>query len=331
MSSATRRYLRRQLERGILEASSRVRSWWSSSRELRLSAQPQRPGASAALLKVPNNNRLGYIQKWSTRYDFWLPRLMSMVSQKWPTEHIVDVGANVGDTLFAARLAGCDVPYVAIEASAQFAQLLRANIAANRKLALDVEVVEALVVGKSTAVEFQVHRKGTGKTTPPGQSAVTAATGGAPRSIRLADLGLSSCSFLKIDTDGFDAYILEGSLPWLQRLQPVIWAETEIGSRASLEVWRSVLAELVSIGYDRYVLFDNEGALCCEGRFDSFGAQCIMDLIAYSFTETERFARGERLKKPIHYFDLALFPTGRAEVQQEFTARVRAGESGTHP
>jgi FkbM family methyltransferase len=280
----------------------------------------------ATAIRVPLQNRLEYIQRWTPLYDFWLPRMMALASQRFPAEVMIDVGANVGDTVLAARLAGCTAPIVAIEASPAFAAILRRNLTDNAALAGETQVIEAIVVGKSKDVEFQMHRTATGLTRPvsPGdgaESSTKAAPGGSPP-VRLDELKIRHCSVLKIDTDGFDAFILDGAMDWLGKIRPIIFAETEVTSEAGVSLWRSVLERLEQRGFARFMLFDNEGGLCSKGTLDASSVQMLADLIAYSHQEAVRFTRGERLKMPEHYFDLALFPTERVSFYDEYLGRV---------
>jgi FkbM family methyltransferase len=279
-------------------------------------------------VRVPLKNRLEYVQRWSPQYDFWLPKLLALASTYFPDEVIVDVGANVGDTVLAARLAGCTSKIVAIEASPSFAATLRENLAANRTIAGETEVVEAVVVGRTANVKFELHGTGTGKT-----ELIESASGGDAgqeskangRVVRLSDLSVAQCSVLKTDTDGFDAFILDGAIDWLGRVLPIIWAETEVTSAHGVELWRSVLTQLRAQGYSRFVLFDNEGAFCCDGMLDATSEAMLGDLISYSYSTARRFAKGQRLKMPINYFDIALFPDSRRAVFSEFMSRVRRG------
>ena len=276
-------------------------------------------------IRVPLQNRLEYIQRWSSLYDYWLPQMIALASQRFPDEVFIDVGANVGDTVLAARLAGCTARAVAIEASPAFAALLRRNLAEHPELTGETQVVEAVVVGKSKNIEFQVHRTATGLTRPASsdgdaQSAAKVADGLAV--VRLDELNIRRCSVLKIDTDGFDAFILDGAMEWLGETRPVIFAETEVTSAEGVPLWRSVLERLWQMGYVRYILFDNEGGLCSHGTLDSNSIRPIGDLIAYSYQEALRFTQGERLKMPVHYFDLALFSTERVPFYDEYSQNV---------
>jgi FkbM family methyltransferase len=293
------------------------------------------PG-SRALLRAPLTNRLQHIQRWSSQYDRWLPILMESVGRKYPDETIVDVGANVGDTVIAGRLAGCQANIVAIEASHKFAHLFRENLASNAHLTGTTTLVEALVIGRSKDVKFEMHRGGTGKT----ELSALSTNANSPfdlgealspaqpvKTVSLDDLKIDRCSLLKIDTDGFDAYILDGGMSWIERTQPIIWAEAEVTSPDAILLWRQVLVALKANGFASLMLFDNEGALCFSGRLDETSIIAAVDLIEYSLREMRNFRISKRLKKPVHYLDIAIFPEARVALWADFDQMVRSANA----
>jgi FkbM family methyltransferase len=327
--------IRRRTEQIWIEFSARLtRVLGRTTKTIWISAPDREPGRETprAALRVPLNNRLDYIQRWSPRYDHWLPILMRLVGAAHPDETIVDIGANVGDTVIAGRLAGCRANMIGIEASHAFAELFRENLRHNEHLPGTTHLVEALVIGRSTNVRFEMHRGGTGKTeigssdadnnTAPAEG-VGGVAGVPVRRVSLEDLRIEACSLLKIDTDGFDAYILDGGMDWIGTTRPIVWAEAEVTEADAVSTWHRVLEEMHLRRYTRVMVFDNEGAMCFSGFLDRTAILAIVDLIEYSRREMRNFILVKRLKKPVHYFDVALFPETRVALWEAFDRQVR--------
>ena len=67
-------------------------------------------------------------------------------------------------------------------------------------------------------------------------------------------------SLLKIDTDGFDFEIIVSSIRFLAKCAPVLFFEYYIGFRAQdEELSLKAITELMRIGYDRFMVWDNFG------------------------------------------------------------------------
>lgn len=233
-------------------------------------------------------------------YDHWLPEAAVLVCGSRPDCVVMDVGANVGDTVARLRRRGVTNPIVAIEASDYYYGILARNGKAFPDQFVNVELVHAFVGNPEHSLVLQ---SGTG-------TAGTRIAEGPQAEVstpvrRLSDLTDAATCLVKIDTDGYDANILAEDIPWLQDQRPVVWAETWIDGVAALEQWRRVLERLRGV-YERFILFDNVGIPVVWGAFAPDKVEIIVRLLGYAWMQHQVAARAGGTSS-IPYYDIALF------------------------
>lgn len=270
-------------------------------------------------LIAPKAHRLDAFREAHPLYDRRLPMLARVLSEADPTGTIIDIGANIGDTVALCRLAGASASMVAIEPSQEYYRLLTANIDRLRPLFDPVRPVNAFVGRATDALGLDEH-DGTARSVTRGE----AASGTVP-TMHLDALGLEHVSLLKVDTDGYDAVILAEHYEYLARMQPVVWAETDISSRAQQDSWRSVLERLQPT-YRDVCVFDNFGFLVAHGQLSAM-TEVILTLIDYARRHKTREPR--RFGEPrIYYLDIALFPERLAGAYAAFLRQMDEAEAG---
>jgi len=164
---------------------------------------------------------------------------------------VIDVGANIGDTAcLAARLvANDDVEFICVEGSEDFLDLLRENTRALR-----AEIVHA-IAGESTAAankKVVTLDVGTSFVADGGSSYETTLDG----IVRGRHIDL-----IKVDTDGYEMQVIRGSKETIKRCSPDLFLEYaphHIRTYGKTEP-RDILKELVSIGYEHALAYDNLG------------------------------------------------------------------------
>lgn len=265
------------------------------------------------LLLAPPEHRLDVYRAANPLYDRRLPLLSRLVSAARPEGLIIDVGANIGDTVALCRMAGCDAPFIAIEPSARYFALLEANRQALPALFKNVRTLRAfigvgaeplsLVEGSGTAHAEIIH---TITNLPASSDAPTLALS------RVTD---QPVSLIKLDTDGYDAAILSASLEFLRSSGAVIWAEAEVHDRADEKRWNQLCTEL-AVSHPHICIFDNFGFLVTHGSVvDKQGT--FLDLLTY--TRRHRAGDVKQLGPPrIYYIDVAFFPTAKVDVYMNF-------------
>jgi len=268
-------------------------------------------------LLSPATHPLARYRKEHPLYDRRLPLLARLVGEASPDQVIVDVGANIGDTIALCRLAGCHAPMIAVEPSAQYWTFLDANVRAQPELFANVRCVNAFIGSPNSQYEL-VEDRGTAHITRSRESSA----GNLPRvpTYSFEMLNGGEVSMIKIDTDGFDAAILKQNLAFLARERPIVWAEADTRDAADAQEWSDALIELTAI-YQWVCVFDNFGFLITRGEL-SQKTQLINDLISY--TRRHKAAPSDAAGEPrIYYLDLAFFPAAREDVYSQFVQNLR--------
>lgn len=175
------------------------------------------------VLQLPLSHNLPIYETWFPGLNDNLARLAQRLHQQQPSMTIVDIGANVGDTMAVIRTR-CPSPILCIEGNPRYFPILSANA---RQFS-DVELAMALVGAEDARVAGRLL-------TNDGTARIVANTGplSGSRALRLRPLPsildehprFAQPRLIKIDTDGYDCQILRSSAQWLALHQPVIFFE----------------------------------------------------------------------------------------------------------
>jgi len=210
--------------------------------------------------------------------------------------HVIDVGANIGDTaILLARFApGAKV--LCIEGDSRFMSDLKCNTAQIS----GVTITEAILSDRSAQVKGEfVAEKGTAH--------VVLREGGSWLQVQtLDDLLMAYPDFscpdvIKIDTDGFEPAILRGAKNVLASSKPVVFYEWHPDCYNMAEEDNISHADfLMDLGYDGFTIFTNRGELLLHVRRPGHD---ILESLA-------QFSHARRRVDNCH-FDVAAFPTER--------------------
>lgn len=241
-------------------------------------------------------------------YERRLPTLARIVSDHAPEAAFIDIGANIGDTIALARLAGARMPAIAIEASLTYCKYLWANVKRSPALFGDLQLVRgyAGAAGASGEVALAAgtgSRPGLGL----GQTVETAPA------VRLTELARDrDVSLVKTDTDGFDQEIIEAELEFLKGKAPILWMEAQTNSPADEANWQTLLVSMAA-QWSKAILFDNFGFAIAAGDTSDLTDRAV-DLMAYARRQRER----PDYTPALYYLDIALFPARFSQVYDEF-------------
>ncbi len=285
-------------------------------------------GGRECSMTVPVEHPIDRFRNGHPLYDRRLPVLARLLGEAEPGSLIVDIGANVGDTVALCRLEGCTLPIVAVEASLTFFKFMIENSRNLRKMFRDVHPVWAFVgrPGDSTAIKLErgtAHQAGS-------QNASSSTIETAPlESIEqiLASLSVpaGALGLVKIDTDGHDQTIILNELEFLRRTKPIVWAEAHISEPGQEAQWREILSGAAGT-WSHLVAFDNYGFAYCAGATADKAESCL-DLISYA--RRHRAQRVEAFgRRPIVYPDVVLFPPRYAAVFEAFCRALPELEGG---
>lgn len=220
-------------------------------------------------------------------YGRRFPALARIVSNQAPKSILIDVGANVGDSIALARLAGARMPAIAITDSLTCAKFIWENI--QRSPAL---------FGKTRLV--------LGSLRAPDRARIGAAAdsgAGRARRVHLADFAAEAdVSLIKTNCNGHDRLIIQSELAFLQKKAPILWMTARTTSKADEVKWQSLLGSTAA-RRSKMILFDDVGFAIAAGNTEELADQTV-NLMAYARRQRER--KGYR--STLDHIEIALFP-----------------------
>lgn len=232
-------------------------------------------------------------------YDELVSRLGNYLREKSGYLTMIDVGANIGDTIVASNNSDSDM-FLAVEANPKFISYLKRNCENMKNL----HVVEAFLTSRiSDKEKFSVlESRGTARISPGGNKEISVRT---LDSIIFENPEYREFNFLKIDTDGHDFRVIDGGKNCISHLMPSILFESDVfDSENYLIDLQKSLSFFGEIGYSLAMVYDNFGNL--------FGAYSLDDLGSL------KFPLFYQLTSPFYYFDILLM---RPELAQDFLER----------
>lgn len=238
-------------------------------------------------IRIPLSHELPFHRKRFPHYAGNLVRIAGYAKGKYPELSVIDIGANIGDSLALLR-EFLDPPVLCIEGDDDYFRLLEENSA--RFPGVEIE---KSFVGDRTVTERLQTKKAHG----------TARLVTSEREIpirTLADIltahpAFSRSKLIKIDTDGYDNFIIRGSLGVLRSMKPVLFFEYDpyllsIQGEEGYGIFR----ELKDAGYCAMLVYDNYGEYLLSTELDAEG---VIEDIHHLFSGR----RGEK------YCDLCVF------------------------
>jgi FkbM family methyltransferase len=202
-------------------------------------------------IKIQFSHPLIQVMELYPDYNFNLPRMISRVGAKYKDLKIIDIGANVGDTVAFIRNYS-DAPILCIDGDPKYLELLKMNVAQFK----DIAICNA-IVGKETKEiqgEYKIER-GTG----------FVAEGNKKTAIRTIENILEefpnfkNSKVVKIDTDGYDTVILKGCSNFLKNVTPVLFFEFDPYLIKNNDDPFSLFAYLKGCGYTYFIFYMNNG------------------------------------------------------------------------
>jgi len=191
------------------------------------------------------------LKKWPN-YSANLPRLASKIKEKYPDLILIDVGANVGDTVALLRK-DCFFPIVCIEGDNEYYHLLSQNI----KQFKEVSIFQHFLGENSKITKATTTKEdGTARITKSNDTI---------KFLRLDKFinthsNFRSAKILKIDTDGYDLKILRGGLNYIKQTKPILFFEYDEVYLSKVEdKGLPTLTKLKDLGYNKIIFYDNFG------------------------------------------------------------------------
>lgn len=217
-------------------------------------------------MDLGDGHNLSLLMKNNQMYDRFVPflgKLSELSAYSGGENVIVDIGANVGDTV-AGFIKHTTAEIICVEPTKKFFTLLQKNVAgfgtdySNRVL-----LVNAYISNNSSEMFVSRIVKGTAI------KEQTIATAEAP-TYTLPDMlnsvgkSLSNVSLIKVDTDGFDSDCICSLGNQLRDVSPILYWENQIDTDKQCSKFLDMVDYLSDMGYKKFFIFDNFGNyLCC--------------------------------------------------------------------
>lgn len=245
----------------------KLRSQIPIDRSLKISSQ-------YSLILPPEHSLPHYISE-HPQYDKFLPFLGAHLPDDYT---VIDVGANVGDTLAFMHSHAPYLSYLCIEPDKRYFQYLTTNIRRNPRLFDSSNIIlENAFVSASQLSGYLDGRNGTksfvsspSKTLPIPSKTIDGL---------VAEYKLNGRVLLKSDIDGYDFDVIQSACSLLSRSSTILYFEAYCPSSSQLHSYHRAIDLLWSNGYKHFWVFDNLGAHLCEAStYD-----CVKSLLSYSY------------------------------------------------
>ena len=212
--------------------------------------------------KVPFSHDLSKNLNKYPNYSWNLLKIAIWVNETYPNTPIIDIGANVGDTVGLLRTAISN-PILCIEGSSDFFNLLLENISQFSQ----VEAILQLLGDANDAVKSELLIKN--------------GTAQVKNSIKLLSIktlisvleeypNYIHSKLVKIDTDGFDGFIVRGAVSWINEQKPYIFLEFDPFFLAAQGFPPTEIFDLFRCAsYKLVVFFDNYGNYLSTEKIDN--------------------------------------------------------------
>ena len=199
-------------------------------------------------------HQLPFYQQQFPLYDRQLAKLCSYMHKQMHRKiNIIDVGANVGDTVLNIGLK--DAFYLCIEGDTNYSKFIKSNL---RKYNYTLE--EVFLNDNDSSCNYNIAASnGTGHLIH---------TEIQDHSVRLISLDTlleekyteKKIDLIKIDTDGFDFKVIRGAKQCMQKWHPLLFFEWDKAfCKEQGEDPLSIFPILDKLGYKECILFDNFG------------------------------------------------------------------------
>lgn len=203
-------------------------------------------------LRIPLSHELPRIRARYPAYGANQATLAAFLLEKYPSLSVIDIGANIGDTIALWRGVG-DFPVLAVEASERYLRLLRSN----EPFLGDVTVHPA-IVGQADGDAYITTEESRGTArivAADDRRTVTRLT-----SLIAARPAFRAAKLVKIDTDGNDGEVIIGGREWIGAARPAIFFEfSPFLADGDGQPLLGAVEVLCSLGYQQLLFYDNTG------------------------------------------------------------------------
>lgn len=269
-------------------------------------AKTQKPGTVKVgkfLIEMPGYNPQLINYHLYPDLNIQLARLAATIAKKYPGMTVIDVGANVGDTIAVLKTV-IDLPVIAIEGDdVSFAYLEK-----NTKQFTNIKLIKTYLGEYSREVKVSMEKSGWNTTLIPDTE------GEKQISFKTLDEVITShepvqreLKLLKVDVEGFDTIVLRGATGIIEQHSPVLFFEYNRANMIAIkEDGLSTIFSFRNYGYQKIAFFDHKGTLLLAT--DLQNEEVITYLHEYVSTKNNL----------VGYFDICVFHETDTSIAEEF-------------
>ena len=227
-----------------------------------------------SLILPPEHSLPQYIRR-HPQYDRFLPFLASYLPGDYS---VIDVGANVGDTLVFMHSSAPHLTYLCVEPDRRYFKYLRKNIRENSHLCDSSSIlIDNSFVSASELTGYLYGKNGT-------KSFVSSITKKLPTSSKTIDQlivehELNGPILLKSDVDGYDFDVIQSASSIVSIPSTILYFEAYCSTSSQLYSYHAAIDLLSSNRYEHFWIFDNLGSLMCA----TSSIDCVKSLLDYSY------------------------------------------------
>jgi len=274
-------------------------------------------GALQMELIAPQSHQLDHYLSSYPLYDRRLPMLLTVFNQVVGAASVLDIGANILDTIALMRLSGVQLTKsISVDAALEFYKYAEFNAVRNPVLGATSEVVWGFVGAEEDRGNIAAIN-GTGNVRDLRRYGHLQALL-EPRCVTFADLAPDGADLVKTDLDGYDHVVIRQNLGWLKRWKPMLWVEAQIEDGADISAWSANLLALAE-DFPLVAAFDNFGFCLCAGTMiDKWNTVLELISLGARYKAHEASAGHPRF----YYLDVLFVPQRLAEVFREFVGAL---------
>jgi len=243
-------------------------------------------------LKLPLSHRLPINLKSCPYYSSNLGRIASYAKNKYSEFKLIDIGANVGDSVAILR-AQSYFPILCVEGDYHFLNILQENMANFSDVSIaptfvgDTSGLQAAKVIKHDGTAYIKNIEDSGERTGYHICPLDEVLERYP--------DFSDSKMLKTDTDGFDGKVIRGSVEFIKKNNPILFFEYDpFFLKQQDDNGLEIFALLKKYGYSGILVYDNFGELLI----------CMPEIDLQRIEEIDLYFTG---RKGGHYCDVCVF------------------------
>ncbi|MGI6589563.1 MAG: FkbM family methyltransferase [Candidatus Iainarchaeum sp.] len=204
---------------------------------------------------MPLSHELPYSLEVNPLYDRALPRICTELSKKGLNPKIIDIGANIGDTV-ALIMEKTNAEFLCIDGNEEFFPLLKQN---TQRYGKSIVLEKTYLGSKKQVIKAKINEtKGTARLIKNESGKTIKIT--TLDNLTKKHIKFKTSDLIKIDTDGFEQTILKGAKETLNQGRPLLFFEfTPSAMIEQGENPMDIFEYIQKFGYTKALFYTNFG------------------------------------------------------------------------